>query len=493
MAVLVLAAAALWAPPAGAATRTAAVMPLRSDAHLARVLSPRRGAIVRGRRVTVRVRVERGARLVSARLGHRRIAGRFRRRRHGRMLVARLRLGRARAPRRGDNRLVVMVRKGRHGDAEVVPFALVRRDPRLLRIAAPRRTARAVRLKLRLRRADARVTVWLNGHAVRLPSSANEQGRVRGIRLSADEGLRHGRNVLRVKALDRRSGRVTVRRRVVTVERTAPIAGAGTAQRVSLGRGVRLDASATEAARAPKSLRYHWRIVRRPRGSRAKLHGANRPRPHFKPDLPGRYRLRMVASERMPPPSRFQGRGRAASIAMAADTTTIAATPFGAGIGVALETLDEGSGGIGVKVGAQRYLPPEATDTLQLVVLDRRTLELVSNNSFPGSAAGTAKLAAAVSKLGRETIAIIATPSLGAYAPVEGNAALANLNRAVAAIGGRAIPAAVAEAADYCDSGIGTCASFSVVGTPGFGPGEGVANPGLSALDGPGGDLSGYL
>jgi hypothetical protein len=500
-AVLLAVAIACWPSSAGAARHLTAGTPLRSDPHLLQIVSPRHGARLHGQVVTVRARVRPGVKLLSARLGEVDVGGRFVRRAHGRLLVARLRLGQVRGLHRGRDRLVIMVGKGRRGDAEVVPFGLVRRDPGLPRLRAPRRTARAVRVKLRLARADARVTVWLNGRRLRLPAGANDDRRTRTIGFSGDEGLRHGRNALRVKAVDPRGGRVAVRRRSVFVERTAPIAGAGLDRRVSLGHGVRLDAGDSEAARAPKSLRYHWRIVRKPRGSRAKLLRADARRPRFKPDLPGDYRLRMTVTERMPAVG--VGRGRAGtrelaetfSTTAANDTTTVEAQPEGAaGLGIALDTIEEAPGGAAaVKVGNNSYLPPEPADPLQLVVLDRGSLELKSNRSFTASTEGTAQLAAAVAAAGSETIVIVTTPTRGAYPAAEGTAALANLNRAITSIGAAAIPADVAVSGGYCGSSNGVCGSFSAVGTPGSPAGSGTVNPGLASPDGPGGDLRGYL
>lgn len=288
-------------------------------------------------------------------------------------------------------------------------------------------------------------------------------------------------------AVDRAGGLYSVRRRRIVVKRTAPIPGAGRSRRVRTKRPVRLDGSNSRAAKLPPSLRYRWRIVRKPRGSRAKLRRATSRHPRLRPDLPGRYRLRMTVVERIP----GRGRALAAARAAASDTTTIAATPDGSGIGVPIDTTT----GRQVTVGDQAYRPPTPAYPLQLVALDRATLELVTNASFTGDQAGTASLAQAVSELSPKTIAIVASRAPGnGRGPLTDQGALANVNSAAKALGGRAITAAAALTAGSCFEDTPVCGGFSIIGTPGSAAGEGTVNPGLGASeDSTGGALTGYL
>jgi hypothetical protein len=415
-------------------------------------------------------------------------------------------LGRATGIRYGINRLELRVRDGRGAvDYEVVDFALVRRSPRLLRLGGPRRSSRRAQVRLRLPRKRVAVAVRLNGRRVFMPAAAPGR-RLRIVRLSGDEGLRHGRNLLRITAVDRVCGRYAVKRRRIVITRTAPIPGAGRYGRVRTKRRLRLDARDTRAAHLPPSLRYRWRIVRKPRGSRARLRAATTRRPRLRPDVPGRYRLKMTVTERIPGraarrPTLAGAAQASALVTSASDTTTVSATPDGEGLGVAVDTRN----GKQVTVGGQNYATPDTSKSLQLVVLDRTTLEPITNQSFAGDDAGTQSLANAVSQLGNNCpdneqspgcrIAIITTRDLGnRRPPLTDNQALANLNSAVAAIGGRPISAGAALTATSCSEPNPVCGGFSAIGSPGFEPGDGAVNPGLGAdVDGNGGALNGYF
>lgn len=487
----------------------------KADAGLARIVSPQRDATVRGG-ATVEVRLKATVRSFSATLDGRPIGGRFARRgAGGRARVATLRPGGAGDLRAGVNRLVVRTRD-RTGavDTDVVRFALVRRSAALLQVSAPRRARGTARVRLRVADPDAVVTARLNGRTIDPPEHGR---RIRTLVLSADEGLRFGANALRVSAVDREHGRTALVRRTVVVGRGAPIPAAGRDRAATAGRVVVLDARRSRAAQVPGSLGYRWSFARKPRGSRARLRDATAARPRFTPDRPGRYRLRLTVSERRAP-ARRAGAGAAASAAaapdpapasgpaatLAASDTTIAdVTPVTPAVGIPLNTLASvsGSGTAAVQVGDFRYAPPDASKALQLVVLDRRTLELVSNSSFDGSDAGTASLKAAVAALDSSVLAIVATPRLGAAAPLPDATALANVNAALKAIGVNAIPAATVVGSGVPQSCAGldldACAGFSAVGVPGLPAGQGALNPGSGSTTGGragnGGALTGYL
>lgn len=489
IAALVCVLAAVLAFPGQAVSTPTADAALRGfNGRLARVLEPH--STVRGNSVTVRVRVRRTVRSFSAQIGKREVGGLFVRRHRGRLRVARLRIGRKTGLKHGLNRLEVRVHS-RHkaGDYEVRDFALVRRAPRLLRVGGPRRSAGKARVRLRLAGKRVAVHLRLNGRRVRLPASARRGRRLRIVWLAGDEGLRHGRNLLRVTAVDRRGGRFAVERRRIFIRRTAPIPGAGHSRRVFVKDRVRLNARGTRAAYLPPSLRYRWRIVRKPRGSRARLRGATTRRPRLRPDLPGRYRLRMTVVERIP--GRASARPGAGARAVASDTTTLSAMPDSRGMGTAVNTMDHG----GVTVGDNHYAPPDPSEPLQLVVLDRKYLTLLQNLSFTGDTDGTEALDAAVFGLGSNTIAVIATRGTG-VAPTTDTGSFNNLNAAVMQLGGRPISTAAAQTPlGSCVKPTHVCGGFSVIGTPGFAAGQGAVNEGLGALGDAGtvGALTGYL
>ncbi|HST41111.1 MAG TPA: hypothetical protein VLK58_16470, partial [Conexibacter sp.] len=290
-------AAACIAAAASAAAPALAEMP-RVDARLAQVLSPRADATVRGGAVTVTVRLRGDVAAFSATLNGRSIGARFTPRDGGRLRVARLTAGTASGLRAGSNLLKVRTRsRGGAVDLDAVRFADVRRHAPLLRVSAPRRGRAATRVRLRLADPAAVVTARLNGRAIDPPA---QRGRSRMLLLAADEGLRYGANSLRVTAVDRERGRHDVERRTIRIGREAPIPGAGRDRRAVAGRAVTLDAGRSRATGSPQRLRYRWRFVRKPRGSEATLRSATTRRPRFTPDRPGRYRLRLTVSERLP-------------------------------------------------------------------------------------------------------------------------------------------------------------------------------------------------
>jgi hypothetical protein len=84
----------------------------------------------------------------------------------------------------------------------------------------------------------------------------------------------------------------------VVMRRSRPLAAGIAKHRAEAGgRAVRLDGRGARPTRAGRRLRWSWRMVRKPRGSRARLVGEHRPRPRLRPDVPGRYRLAVSVSE----------------------------------------------------------------------------------------------------------------------------------------------------------------------------------------------------
>ena len=440
--------ALLFLPVPAHAGEVSALLSGRLNRGMASVVAPARGAVATGATVPIRVRVGSRARSVRAWLDGREFTGSLRR--AGGERVATLR---APVVHRGVNHLYVRVRDGRgHRDFDVTRFVWARRATGLLAVSLAKRRARSGRLRARVALAPgARLRGTLNGR--RLGAAALGSGRRRALVLDADEGLRFGANRLRLLAF-RRSGRYDVERRQVLVPRTRPIPAAGKDRRAEVKRAVRLDARPSRAAHPGRRLGFTWRIVRRPKRSKATLAGRHRARPALRPDRVGTYRVRLEVRELS------AGRtARSASASPSSAVVTIAAEPDIPAGGVPIDTIEGG----GVTLGAPVYKTYAASDTavLQLVVLDRQDLGLVANNSYGGDAAGTGQLLSDVQSYGEGDLAIIATPPQS-QPYIDSGAAFSNLNAAIEDIGGQALQQ---------DPSFG----LSVVGVPGLGAGNGGA------------------
>jgi hypothetical protein len=166
---------------------------------------------------------------------------------------------------------------------------------------SPRRsvdsTSGVLRLRLSVRRGVGLMRVRVNGRRVRVPHI----GRLwptTTLTLGARHGLRFGRNRVSVLAHHFRKAGYDRESWTVVMRRSRPLAAGIAKHRADAGgRAVRLDGRGARATRAGRRLRWSWRIVRKPRGSRARLVGRQRPRPRLRPDVPGRYRLTLTISE----------------------------------------------------------------------------------------------------------------------------------------------------------------------------------------------------
>lgn len=142
----------------------------------------------------------------------------------------------------------------------------------------------------------------LNGVRVTRFFSVAPKGR-RVLRASSAHGLRHGRNVLKVSVRSRgeQRRRATVRFRVA---HTLPLTAAGVDRRVFAGKRVRLQGE-VRLHRSDSGLRgVRWQLVKAPGKSRfgpgasastlrKAVRGARTMKPIFKPDVPGRYTVKL--------------------------------------------------------------------------------------------------------------------------------------------------------------------------------------------------------
>lgn len=130
-------------------------------------------------------------------------------------------------------------------------------------------------------------SIRLNGgHVEDVFAGAAPSGRK--VVLSLREGLKFGRNVLRVRALYHDGKVVKVVRRFEVDDRR-PLVGIGGVRRSH--EGVRLKLRAREK----RGVRFTWKLLKRPDDAKAKLAGSHAERPRFRPDAPGVYRVALTA------------------------------------------------------------------------------------------------------------------------------------------------------------------------------------------------------
>ncbi len=287
--------------------------------------------------------------------------------------------------------------------------------------AGQRVTRPPLRLVVRAGREHSDLAARLNGVAIG-DDFVRASGTLRRLNVSASHGLRHGRNVLTVRA---RIGTTVRRQRVVfTIAGRHPIPGAGRHRRSVAGRWIRLQGRVVKHPRGERASAIRWSIVQAPKGSRlrtatrdaraskaaarrALARGIRRPgrlRPSFRPDTAGRYVLKLTI-----------GSGAATrSATVAVDAGPVAgAVAFDSAIDGAAPSgaRDDRTpyGRPGIRVGAVVYRAPWLTGSgsqgsyagtagsvqyralWQVLVLDRRTLAPISNTTYgrcDGSGAG---------------------------------------------------------------------------------------------------------
>jgi hypothetical protein len=335
-----------------------------------------------------------------------------------------------------------------------------------------------VRAPMRMRgvQSEGGLRVRLNGTRIGGDFGRPHKG-IRSLRTSMSHGLRHGRNVLRVRVL-RRDGSVRRAKVRFIVRPKGPLVGAGRNRRVPVGATIRLggafaparrfghrtSASAGVAAK-PRRPRVRWTIVRQPRRHRraqtvtgargtakARLKSPASLNAGVKPARPGRYMLQLTA-----------GRGDDAT----SDIVTFEAVPPKPLVPIDTKAGDDENPGI--KIGDTLY-PADTSKgpgLIQVVVLDRSSLALRSNTTY---AFGDRRLPAAVSKLDHSSLVVAAQPN--PTNPDRGNAIL----DALAGIGAP-LPAKIENS--YRVS--------AVIGVPGMKRGD--ADAGMNRIGG----LKGYL
>lgn len=322
--------------------------------------------------------------------------------------VWRARLGRKQLGR-GTNHLFVVTRDGAgRVDRDSVRFVVGERRRGFLTLRGPGRRLASV---ARVRSAAATLRAELNGRRLRWPGTP-WLTRSHGLRLGADDGLHFGANRLRVFAL-RPNGTFDVERRLVRVPRTRPLPSAGRDRRVAAGSGLGLDASRSRQAHRGARLRYSWRLIQKPRRSRAQLRRAGTVRPRLRTDVAGAYRARLTVTETRRGPD-----GRRVSRS-SSDVVTVSAVEDLPPIGMAVETIDWNGGDseetidTGIRLGSKTYwLGMPQGNSVQAIVLDRGTLEVLYAAAYAGSQSDAEKLADQVQRYGNRALVLIANPGV---------------------------------------------------------------------------------
>jgi hypothetical protein len=206
--------------------------------------------------------------------------------------------------------------------------------------------------------------VELNGEAIEERAVSDKLGQ-RRVQLSAAEGLRPRRNVLRVTAIDSRGrGEVVARRFRVPA---APIAGAIAPARARAGARLHLDSTTSRGAR----LAHSWSIEEAPDGSNARLRKAGSPRPRFTPDVPGRYRLGLQVTGGAGGREARAGSQSSLSLSVAVQEPV---PPYG----IPLRT----SAQAGITIGERTVPPPAGPGGIVLVPIDAATGAIGTPASF---------------------------------------------------------------------------------------------------------------
>jgi len=322
-----------------------------------RIVAPKSDTFVERQHSRVVVRTSPGTTFFRAWLEDRNVTGSFDA--SGRRRAARLAL------RPGLNHLYVKTKSSAAGSEFTFSrFVVARRQSGGILGVGP----------LRVRSGDAPVSVKLaHGNDKRLRARLNgepvgdvfrhRRATSRRARLGADDGVRFGRNRLRLIAFDE-SGRFDVESRRFRVSRGRPIASAGRDRSTAIGDAVRLDGRASRLARRGKR-RFRWRIVRKPAGPSARggagreLKRGRRGRPVFRPRRAGIYEVRVSVRQRG-----RRGRSR--------DTTLVEVQPPDPPIGVTLRTIADGAGRIAID-GRPVAGTGGGHGTLSYALLDRNT------------------------------------------------------------------------------------------------------------------------
>ncbi len=261
-------------------------------------------------------------------------------------------------------------------------FASARTAHRRFVSVSVKRELGSVRATIRLQAVpDLHFSVKLNGHDV-TSQFPPRLGLTRATLLGADDGLRHGHNVLTVTAVrgDGRSGHATATFDVPTSE---PLVGAGHDVNAFASQSVKLAGIVTGLGRGGAKPSYLWKVVLAPNGSDAKLTAPHSLHSRFTPDRPGIYRLRLIV--------RVGGRS-------AVDELVLTDTPSYPPIGAAVNTMADNGAAIQVGSNVQSF-NPYPCNALNVMVVDRDTLAVAYASTLGGGVNSATSLLSTISTM----------------------------------------------------------------------------------------------
>jgi hypothetical protein len=295
------------------------------------------------------------------------------------------------------------------------------------------------------------VLVRLNGQDISSYFRVVRHGR-RVSEVSPSQGIRYGRNTLTVTVVPQHEPRR--RRRVrFTVSRRVPLAGAGPDVRVLIGSRVTLDGSRSltpgrvvGAEPGRSTLHVRWRLMSRPRGSHARLHGrtqatsplltlrrsmAGAAHPVLRPDRIGRYTVRLTVGNGQTSQSDLATVQAAyASSEVPIDTAVDGKSASGAtvqGIAIGYHPAQHGYRQPNTAAGEQFY-PLGSGHAAQIVIVNRQTLAPVSSSSYPAGQTFVQQAKTALSGLPSTELAIVTTwpsPAWAVAGQTNGNGLIA--------------------------------------------------------------------
>jgi hypothetical protein len=264
----------------------------------------------------------------------------------------------------------VFVRRGA-GRFQHSRFVVAKRGGSLLKLTAlqPRTDVAPVRVALR-NAPGTKVLAYVNGRPAE--RAFTQEGRLLVGRLGANDGLRFGKNKIRVLVHKthphRRQSTYHESSSTVRLGRGAPLASAGRDRTVTANSFTQLDGRASKFPAGTAGRSYKWKIVSAPRGSKAKLRRKATKRPTLIPDRPGRYRVRVTV----------RGKGKAARLT-STDTVLLTAMADLPPVGGRLETMTRDRGMV---LNGTRIPATECCHyNLNYAVIDRTTLAVVKSGS----------------------------------------------------------------------------------------------------------------
>ncbi len=264
------------------------------------------------------------------------------------------------------------------GRFEHSSFIVARRDNSLMTVTSLRKRTGVAPVRVAVRHASgSSARAYVNGR--RVDRAFAQEGRLLVGRIGANDGLRFGKNKIVVLVhkthAHRRQSTYDVASKTVRLRRAAPLASAGRDRTVTANDFVRLDGRASKfaakrSAKGSAKRSFKWKIVRAPKGSKAKLRRATSRQPSLTPDRRGRYRLRVTVS------GGSKGKGKTATSTDTVLLTTQADVPP---IGVRLETMTRDRG---ILLNGARIANTECCHyNLNYAVIDRQTLQPVKSAS----------------------------------------------------------------------------------------------------------------